>query len=113
MGYRYMAQSWQSLRRSESSTDKPPVNMATASHSSITAQYVVLTFLNAHILDDNFRLSWYNLHPYELLEILSTEGIVRLPREVVVHYVRPYFEANVARHRLHRDSLALRRVGRC
>jgi hypothetical protein len=56
---------------------------------------IVLTFSNVHILKDDFRLSWSNLHPYELLERYSVGGNVRLPREVIVHYVRPYFKANV------------------
>ena len=46
-------------------------------------------------MDDAFCLSWYNLRPYELLEIHSADSIVRLPREVIAHYIRPYFEARI------------------
>ncbi|KIM73131.1 hypothetical protein PILCRDRAFT_15515, partial [Piloderma croceum F 1598] len=66
-----------------------------ASDLSFPAQYVRHSYVsNAHILEDDLRLSWYNLLLYELLEICFVGGIVQLPREVVVHYVRPYFEAN-------------------
>ena len=50
---------------------------------------------NAHIFDDDFRLFWLYIHLYALLDIYSVGGIVRLPQEVVFHYVRPCFEANV------------------
>jgi hypothetical protein len=73
--------------------DELLANLAnTASDSSVPGSYVS----NAYILEDDFRLSWYNILLYELLE--------RLPRQVVVHYVRLYFEATmkalatVARH---------------
>ena len=72
--------------------DELLANLAnTASDSSVPGSYVS----NAYILEDDFRLSWYNLLPYELLEIRFVGGIVGLPREVAVHYVCPYFEANV------------------
>ena len=38
---------------------------------------------------------WYNILPYELLEIHPAGSTIRLPGEVVAHYVRPYFEAHV------------------
>jgi hypothetical protein len=68
----------QSFRHSESSMDKPLANLATsttASDSSVPAQYIVFTFSNVHILNDDLQLSWYNLHPYELLETHSIGGL--------------------------------------
>ena len=87
---RNLAYSWHSQppRRSESSVDEAP-------DSIVAAEYMILTFSNSHILDDDFRLSWYNILPYELLEIHPAGSVIRLPREVVVHYARPYFEARV------------------
>lgn len=80
---RSFAQTWHSqpLRRSESADDWP--DTVAAAESKLSARYTISTFLNAHILDDDFRLAWHNLRPYELLEIHSADSIIRLPREVM------------------------------
>ena len=80
---RSFAQTWHSqpLRRSESADDWP--DTVAAAESKLSARYTISTFLNAHILDNDFRLAWYNLRPYELLEIHSADSIIRLPREVM------------------------------
>ena len=83
---------FQARHRSESSTDGSSTTV-TATKSDLSTRYQILTFSNAHVLDDDFLLSWYNLRPYELLEIHGADSIVRLPRELITHYVRPYFEA--------------------
>jgi hypothetical protein len=93
---RNLAHAWHSKppRRSESSADDPPSPSAHDNNNSIS-QYIILTFSNGLILDDDFLLSWYDIRPYELFEIHLAGSIIRLPREIVVHYARPYFEARV------------------
>ncbi|KIM80554.1 hypothetical protein PILCRDRAFT_9381, partial [Piloderma croceum F 1598] len=90
---RKLAESWPShlpRRRSESYIDDaPPAKGAV----DLSTRYTILTFSNTHILEDDFVLSQYNIHPHELLEIHPAGCIVRLQREVMVQYVRPYFEA--------------------
>jgi hypothetical protein len=90
---RKLAESWPShlpRRRSESCIDDAP-----PAEGAVNTRYTILTFSNTHILEDDFVLSQYNIHPHELLEIHPAGCIVRLQREVMVHYVRPYFEARV------------------
>lgn len=84
---------WQSKpqRRSESSSSA----LSTASKNSQSSYYTLLSFSNAHILEDNFELSSYSLRPYELLELHPGRYIIQLPRDVVSDYVQPYFEARV------------------
>jgi hypothetical protein len=40
----------------------------------------------------------YSPGTYELLQIHPAGSVVRLPREIVVHYARLYFEARVKVH---------------
>lgn len=55
---------------------------------------MILTFSTSHILNDNFRLSMYNIFLYELL-IHPAGSVIHLPGEVVVHYARLYFEVHI------------------
>lgn len=92
MTNRKLAESWPShvpRRRSESHIDKAPPAV------DLSSRYTILTFSNTHILEDAFVLSHYKIHPHELLEIHPAGSIVRLQREVMVQYIRPYFEAPV------------------
>ena len=66
---------------------------ADATH--LTSLYFLVTFSMGLILEDGFPVSWYKLRPYELLEMHLAEGLVTLPREIMVDYVQPYFEAKV------------------
>ena len=92
---RNFVDSWPSQlprRKSESYIhDSPPDEK----DSNLASRYTILTFSNTHVLDDDYVLSFYGIRPYELLEIHPAGSIVRLPREVMVQYVRPYFEARV------------------
>lgn len=81
--------SWHSRSQSSNEESISPVE------TPLTTQYTILTFSTCQSLEDNFQLSWYNLRAYELLEIHRVNHIVRLPREVMVQYVKPYFEARV------------------
>ena len=65
-----------------------------------TQSYTLVTFSTCQILDDNCILSWFGLHPYELLEMHPAGVVISLPREIVAEYVRPYFEAKVQALRL-------------
>ena len=84
---------WQgnSQRRSESSASA----MSSASGISNSTNYILISFSNAHILEDNMDLSSYSLRPYELLELHPARHPICLPREDLSEYVRPYFEARV------------------
>jgi hypothetical protein len=75
------------LRQSVLSVDNLGANL------NLSGQYTILTC--SHLLDGDFSLLWHNLLPYESLKIHSAGYIVRLPRNVVVHYNQPYFEARV------------------
>lgn len=84
---------WQARlqRKSESST-------SAVSASSVTlpsAHYTLVSFSTNYMLEDDFRLSFYALRPYELLELHPARHIIRLPRETLTQYVQPYFEARI------------------
>ncbi|KAH7927954.1 hypothetical protein BV22DRAFT_1031290 [Leucogyrophana mollusca] len=66
-----------------------------AGSNSVADQYTLISFSTGAILEDDFALSWYNLRPYELLEIHRSGNVVSLPREILADYVQPYFEARV------------------
>jgi hypothetical protein len=60
-----------------------------------TAQYTLLAFSTGQILEDDYDLSFYNLRPFELLELHNSGADLRLPREILLEYVLPCFEAKV------------------
>ncbi|KAG2074172.1 hypothetical protein BDR04DRAFT_1229434 [Suillus decipiens] len=61
--------------------------------SPVTDQYTLISFSTGTILEDDYTLSWYNLRPYELLEMHRSGKVVQLPREIMSEYVQPYFES--------------------
>jgi hypothetical protein len=73
------------------------------------SQYTLLTFSTGQVLEDDFKVLWYDLHPYELLELHHVGADLRLPRDVMLEYVQPSFEAKVRALRL---VLRERRAGR-
>lgn len=58
-------------------------------------QYIILSFSTESILEDDFPLSWYNLRPYELLEMHPVGILAPLQRDVLSEYIQPYFQAKV------------------
>ncbi|KIK80657.1 hypothetical protein PAXRUDRAFT_158082 [Paxillus rubicundulus Ve08.2h10] len=63
--------------------------------SPLIDQYTLISFSTGLILEDDFTLSWYNLRPYELLEMHRAGTVVSLPRDMTEEYTQPYFEAKV------------------
>ncbi|KAF8842078.1 hypothetical protein BDN67DRAFT_1067996 [Paxillus ammoniavirescens] len=63
--------------------------------SPLVDQYTLISFSTGFILEDEFTLSWYNLRPYELLEMHRAGTVVSLPRDMIEEYIQPYFEAKV------------------
>ncbi|KAF5343078.1 hypothetical protein D9758_011123 [Tetrapyrgos nigripes] len=55
----------------------------------------VMRFSTGQILEDHFALGWYELKPYELLEIHRRGVILTLPRTLTVDYISPYWEGYV------------------
>ncbi len=57
--------------------------------------YPMLAFSTGQLLEDDYSLAWYRLRPHELLELHPPGTIVRLPRDVMLEYVKPYLELDV------------------
>ncbi|KAI9507885.1 hypothetical protein F5148DRAFT_48508 [Russula earlei] len=83
-------------------------------HSAATVlpahQYTMLAFSTGQLLEDDYSLAWYRLRPHELLELHPPRTIVRLQREVVLEYIKPYLELDVRALRVivnDKDSHAL------
>jgi hypothetical protein len=57
--------------------------------------YPMLAFSTGQLLEDDCTLAWYRLRPHELLELHPPGTIVRLQRDVMLEYVKPYFELDV------------------
>ncbi|TFY50885.1 hypothetical protein EVG20_g11275, partial [Dentipellis fragilis] len=78
---------------------QPPTPQESQLPSPFTAysvqQYSLLTFSTGLLLEDDYSLSWYQLRPHELLELHPPGLVVRLPREIMLEYIQPYFEAKV------------------
>ena len=55
----------------------------------------MLAFSTGQLLEDDCTLAWYRLRPHELLELHPPGTIVRLQRDVMLEYVKPYFELDV------------------
>ncbi|TDL27716.1 hypothetical protein BD410DRAFT_893917 [Rickenella mellea] len=60
----------------------------------VTGKFMLLSFANGHILDDEASLSWYKIRPYELFEMHRYGIVVRLPRKSL-DYAEPYFDSAV------------------
>ena len=72
--------------------------------------YPLLAFSTGQLLEDDYSLAWYRLCPHELLELHPPGTIVRLQREVMLEYVKPYLELDVRALRVitnDKDSHAL------
>ncbi|KAG8213060.1 hypothetical protein J3R82DRAFT_11452 [Butyriboletus roseoflavus] len=63
--------------------------------SPLVDQYTLISFSTGSVLEDEFTLSWYNLRPYELLEMHPLGIVAPLQRDVMVEYIQPYFLAKV------------------
>jgi len=57
--------------------------------------YLLLAFSTGQLLEDNYSLALYGLCLHELLELHPPGTIVRLQREVMLEYVKPYLELDV------------------
>jgi hypothetical protein len=55
----------------------------------------MLAFSTGLLLEDDYSLSWYRLRPHELLELHPPGTLVRLQRDVMLEYVKPYLELDV------------------
>jgi hypothetical protein len=55
----------------------------------------MLAFSTGQLLEDDCTLAWYRLRPHELLELHPPGTIVRLQRDVMLDYVKPYLELDV------------------
>ena len=58
-------------------------------------RYTLVSFSTGCMLEDEFTLSWYNLRPYELLEMHPVGTVVPLQRDVLAEYIQPYFQSKV------------------
>ncbi|THU88145.1 hypothetical protein K435DRAFT_969599 [Dendrothele bispora CBS 962.96] len=58
-------------------------------------QVTVIRFSTGQILEDQFALGWYELNPYELLEIHRKGVVLGLPRTITIDYIAPYWEGYV------------------
>jgi len=75
-----------------------------------THHYSVLVFSTGQLLEDDYSLAWYRLRPHELLEVHPPGTIVRLQRDNMLEYVKPYLELDVRALRVvinDKDSHAL------
>lgn len=63
--------------------------------SPLVDRYIIISFSTGSILEDEFTLSWYNLRPYELLEMHPVGTVAPLRRDVLADYIQPYFQAKV------------------
>ncbi|KAH9953794.1 hypothetical protein BC827DRAFT_1246303 [Russula dissimulans] len=106
------------MRQPQSATPRvtsPAVSESPAERSASAAalpthHYSVLAFSTGQLLEDDYSLAWYRLRPHELLELHPPGTIVRLQRDSMLEYVRPYLELDVRALRVvinDKDSHAL------
>lgn len=84
-----------SLSNSEVRSQMQQQEDRAAEAARLSARYTLMTFSTGQILEDDFLMSWYHLRPYELLELHPAGALITLPREIMVDYIQPYFEAKV------------------
>jgi hypothetical protein len=72
-----------------------PTQPLAASAALPPRHYPMLAFSTGQLLEDDYSLAWYRLRPHELLELHPPGTIVRLQREVMLEYVKPYLELDV------------------
>lgn len=80
---------------SPSFPDSPAGPLAAASAALPPHHYPMLAFSTGQLLEDDYSLAWYRLRPHELLELHPPGTIVRLQREAMLEYVKPYLELDV------------------
>lgn len=73
----------------------PSDEIPKTTQSASLPHYTLLSFSTGQILEDHYQLSWYAVYPHELFELHSHASLVRLPRDSISDYVKPYFEARV------------------
>jgi len=79
-------------------TSPPMPESPTEAHAAAPLpphHYPMLAFSTGQLLEDDYSLAWYRLRPHELLELHPPGTIVRLQREVMLEYVKPYLELDV------------------
>ncbi|KAF7979766.1 hypothetical protein HWV62_40786 [Athelia sp. TMB] len=86
---------WQSNPQRRSESTASGMSSASGTLQSHSTNYILISFSNAHILEDTMELSSYKLRPYEMLELHPARHPICLHREDLSEYVRPYFEARV------------------
>jgi hypothetical protein len=93
------------LKSSISSTPDDSVHsLSRIREPPLPSQYRLVSFSTGQILEDDLTLSWYKLRPYELLEMHDLSSDMRIPREIMLNYVQPYFEAEIHALRLVRKD---------
>jgi hypothetical protein len=82
---------------SPSAPDSPmdPLTSTAGAAALPPHHYPMLAFSTGQLLEDDYSLAWYRLRPHELLELHPPGTIVRLQREVMLEYVKPYLELDV------------------
>ena len=81
------------IQRVASSVPESPIEQPVTALP--THHYSMLAFSTGQLLEDDYSLAWYGLRPHELLGLHPPGTIVRLQREVMLEYVKPYLELDV------------------
>ncbi|KAJ6620605.1 hypothetical protein B0H10DRAFT_2021032 [Mycena sp. CBHHK59/15] len=69
-----------------------PSAVSTSTKGDLVAGYTLLRFSTGQLLEDDLPLSFYDLHPDELLELHRRGVVVSLPRADPVRYLDAYWE---------------------
>lgn len=83
------------LRANDTSTSAKPSHDGegrTPSADRFAEMFQLFSYSNGNLLEDHGKLSWYELRPYELLELHRRGSFIPLPRNPVA-YAEPYFES--------------------
>lgn len=87
----FISYSSSSLGRT-TSMDTAQKSSTSSKADTIASKFALVSFSNGHILDEDSYMSWYNLRPYEMLELHRVGRIIPLPRHSI-DYVEPYFDS--------------------
>lgn len=71
----------------------------------------IIRFSTGQVLEDEYSMEWYDIKPYELLEIHRAETVVRLPRHSQLEYIKPHWEGWVKSLRVVFSPSGARRGG--
>ncbi|KIY69022.1 hypothetical protein CYLTODRAFT_442992 [Cylindrobasidium torrendii FP15055 ss-10] len=77
-----------SRRRSKSSKQLPLHKISAYEPDRL----VILRFSTGQLLEDDYTFDWYEMEPYELIEVHRAGVFLRLPRTSPTLYVQPYWE---------------------